>query len=85
MQAKACLINAAGGPTTLPTSGDAYRSSELGVLMANDIIEGRPNDVRMELAMAQELWNHPTNTDDPALLAGYLSTLREYVERGNDA
>jgi hypothetical protein len=36
----------------------------------------------MELSMAQELWDNPKETDDPALLAGYLSTLREYVERG---
>jgi len=82
MQAKACLVNAQGGPATVPAGSDMYRSSQLGILMANDIIFGRPQDVRMELSMAQELWDNPKETDDPALLAGYLSTLREYVERG---
>lgn len=81
MEAQACLANAAGGVTTVPAGTGL--ANKLGILMANDIIAGRPQDVMMELAMASELWDNPEGTDDPELLAGFIHTLREYVERGN--
>ncbi len=63
-----------------------------GVTMANGVIErckANPDeDVTVEAAAAQHLWDTVPQAADPAfvdLLRGYRDTLAEYVNRGNDA
>jgi hypothetical protein len=80
----AIVTNAAGGIPSAVNTNSVVAATRLGVDMANDIIANRPQDAGMEFDCAQALWDDRRTTGDPVLLASYLSTLREYVERGND-
>jgi hypothetical protein len=80
----AIVTNAAGGIPAATNTNSVVAATRLGVDMANDIITNRPQDAGMEFDCAQALWDDRRSNGDPVLLASYLSTLREYVERGND-